>query len=133
MRFTTRSICFIPMLLMAAFAAANPTVQNTNTALAIGSVVEILQQETDEYGDCMIKLQRNGAIINPNDAFNECGNTWISLSCNGTHHAKSVAAGMLGSAQLSLVTGNRLGVYFDKTKKHGAYCSAFRIDTVNSQ
>lgn len=114
-------------------ALANPTAINGTQGLAIGTVIDILQGDVDEWGDCMVRLSTNGAGVNPNAAIGACGNDWISLDCNGTYQSKAVGASMLSAAQLSLVTGYRVGVYFDSTRKHnGAYCSAFRVDSANA-
>lgn len=99
-------------------------------ALLIGIVTEFLFQE-GAYGECMVKLEYNGATVNPNGELSGCANFWTSLGCSGEYHSKSFAQNMLSTAQLSLVSGNRIGVYIDDTKKYNGYCVAYRIDAVN--
>lgn len=99
-------------------------------ALIIGVVTEFLFQE-GAYGECMIKMEYNNATVNPTDELAGCASFWTSLGCSGEFHTKSFAQNMLSTAQLSLVTGNRIGVYIDDTKQYNGYCVAYRIDAVN--
>lgn len=79
----------------------------------------------------MIKLEYNNATVNPADELAGCANFWTSLGCAGDFHSKGFAQNMVSTAQLSLVAGNRIGVYIDDTKKYNGYCVAYRIDAVD--
>ena len=62
----------------------------------------------------------------------QCSQGFISLDCDANFLTRSQSAAQLGAAQLALVTGNRIYVVVDATKKNSGYCTASRLDNLNS-
>ena len=83
----------------------------------------------DRFGGCMAALD-----VSPSDSGLDCpvGGKWVTFSCTGEHATKSDALRMFDSAQLAFVTGRRVRVWVDDTRKHNGHCFVSRIDVLAS-
>ncbi len=81
------------------------------------------------FGGCMAALD-----VAPSDSGLDCpvGSKWVTFSCTGEHAAKAEALRMFDSAQLAFVTGRRVRVWVDDTRKHNGHCFVSRIDVLSS-
>ena len=98
------------------------------TEQVVGEVRRTLAVADENFGGCMVMLS-----VSPSEEGLNCptGN-WVTFSCTGTYTSKSNALRMYDSAQLAFVTGRRVVVWVDDTKKHNGHCFASRIDVVAS-
>ena len=82
----------------------------------------------ERFGGWMVALS-----VSPSEEGLDCPESkWVTFSCTGTYTSKSNALRMYDSAQLAFVTGRRVRVWVDDTKKHNGHCFASRIDVVAS-
>ncbi len=83
----------------------------------------------DAFGGCMAALD-----VSPSESGLDCpvGGKWVTFSCTGEHATKADALRMYDSAQLAFVTGRRVRVWVDDTRKHNGHCFVSRIDVLNS-
>jgi hypothetical protein len=83
----------------------------------------------DAFGGCMAALD-----VPPSDSGLNCpvGGRWVTFSCTGVHATKADALRMFDSAQLAFITGRRVRVWVDDTRKHKGHCFVSRIDVLSS-
>ena len=62
----------------------------------------------------------------------ECSRGFISMDCDGNFLSRSASNAQVSAAQLAMVTGNRIYVVVDATKKNSGYCTASRLDNLNN-
>lgn len=81
------------------------------------------------FGGCMAALD-----VSPSDSGLDCpvGGKWVTFSCTGDHTSKLDALRSFDSAQLAFVTGRRVRVWVDDTRKHNGHCFVSRIDVLSS-
>ena len=81
------------------------------------------------FGGCMAALD-----VSPSDSGLNCpvDGKWVTFSCTGEHAAKADALRMFDSAQLAFVTGRRVRIWVDDTRKHNGHCFVSRIDVLSS-
>ena len=103
------------------------------TAFVDANVVRTLTtSQTDAngnvmFGGCMVELD-----VSPSTKLNcRTDGSWVTLSCSGSYAARSDAMRMLDSAQLAFVSGRRVRVYVDDTKKLNGWCFAYRVDVIS--
>ena len=94
------------------------------TGVLVANVTQVLVDDAN-YGGCMVRLDTS-----PTTIVAGCAESFLTLDCTGDFTSKSKAQRKLDSANLSLVTGKRMAVYFTDASKHNGYCLATRIDTV---
>lgn len=86
------------------------------------NVIQTLQDDS-LFGSCMAKLS-----VSPTTIDNRCSADWVTFSCSGDFNPKASGFAKFDVAVASLVTGNKVSVWFDPTKTHNGYCFATRID-----
>ena len=101
------------------------------------NVKSILTTSDGAYGGCMVNFTPRDAIEDQAGYANgtgagECGRAFLSLDCDGNYLTSKQSANQLSAAQLGLVTGNKLYVVVDNTKKNSGYCTATRIDNLDT-
>ena len=112
-----RSIC---VLLLIAFAGSALGTNKTYKA----NVTRTALHE-DNFGVCMAKVTPS-----PSDKGLDCKPGWVSFSCSGDFNSKEIGQQKFSAAQLALVTGDRVVIYVEDTRKHNGYCYASRIDNL---
>ena len=92
-------------------------------------VTRTLAAADDRFGGCMVALN-----VAPSASGLDCpaGSKWVTFSCTGEHTTKADALRMYDAAQLAFVTGRRVIVWVDDTRKHNGHCFASRIDVLGS-
>ena len=91
-----------------------------------GEVSRLLATEDTKWGGCMVSLN-----VSPMDSGLDCPtHLWVTLSCTGEHTSRSAALRMYDLAQMAFVTGNRIHIWVDDTRKHNGACFASRIDVL---
>ncbi|MEP6388491.1 MAG: hypothetical protein ABJ056_01095 [Halioglobus sp.] len=77
------------------------------------------------YGSCM-------ALVSPFPETKglDCKAGWVSFSCSGDFNSKEIGYQKLEAAQLAMMTGTKVGIRVDDSKKHNGYCFAQRIDNL---
>ena len=101
------------------------------------NVKSILTTSDGSYGGCMVNFTPRDAIEDQAGYANgtgagQCGRAFISLDCDGNYLSSKQSANQLSAAQLALVTGNQIYVVVDNTQKNSGYCTATRIDNLNT-
>lgn len=112
-----KSVLAISLLGLSAAAAGSGEYYLENQ-----SVIQTLQDDS-LFGSCMAKLSSSPTSID-----DRCGADWVTFSCSGEFNAKSSGFAKFDVAVASLVTGNKVSVWFDPTKTHNGYCFATRVD-----
>lgn len=99
------------------------------TTVSIEARVTRTLAAAEAFGGCMAALD-----VSPSDSGLNCpvGGRWVTFSCTGEHASKADALRMFDSAQLAFVTGRRVRVWVDDTRKHNGHCFASRIDVLSS-
>lgn len=108
-------LVFLLLLLPASFAAA--------VQAKFDTYVQRTLSDSENYGGCMAKLADR-----PIEQGVDCRSVWVSFSCSGNFASKDVANRNFESAQIAMLTGAKIHVLVDDTKKHNSYCFAQRID-----
>ena len=92
-------------------------------------ITRTLAATDDAFGGCMAALD-----VAPSESGLDCpaGNKWVTFSCTGEHTTASDALRMYDSAQLAFITGRRVRVWVDDTRKHNGFCFVTRIDVLAS-
>ena len=92
-------------------------------------ITRTLAAADDAFGGCMAALD-----VAPSESGLDCpaGNKWVTFSCAGEHTTKADALRMYDSAQLAFITGRRVRVWVDDTRKHNGFCFVTRIDVLGS-
>ena len=89
------------------------------------TVTGVLTDDTN-YGGCMARVDpapnTYGSVT--------CQGAYITFSCACTHTTKSDSQTKYSAAQLAFVTGGRLFVILDDSKKHNGFCYAQRVDNL---
>ena len=75
------------------------------------------------YGGCMASLADR-----PDSVGLDCNGAWAAFSCTGDFAGKDAANRNFEMAQIAYLTGRRVRVYMDDTKRHNGYCFGRRID-----
>ena len=118
-KFTAAALSMSVLLTMPAQATTEQVVAEVRRTLTVAD---------ESFGGCMVMLS-----VSPSEMGLSCPESrWVTFSCTGTYTSKSNALRMYDSAQLAFVTGRRVLVWVDDTKKHNGHCFASRIDVVAS-
>lgn len=99
------------------------------TTVSIDARITRTLASAEAFGGCMAALD-----VSPSDSGLNCpvGGKWVTFSCTGEHASKSDALRMFDSAQLAFITGRRVRVWVDDTRKHNSHCFVSRIDVLSS-
>lgn len=91
-------------------------------------ITRTLAAADGRFGGCMAALD-----VAPSDSGLDCpvGSKWVTFGCTGEHTAAADALRMYDSAQLAFVTGRRVLVWVDDTRKHNGFCFVSRIDVLD--
>lgn len=91
-------------------------------------ITRTLAAADGSFGGCMVALD-----VMPSDHGLACpvDSNWVTFSCTGEHATTSDASRMYDSAQLAFVTGRRVRVWVDDTRKHNGHCFVSRIDVLD--
>jgi hypothetical protein len=84
--------------------------------------------QNDNFGGCMAALAPSPSTI----AGVACKAVWATMSCSGDFNSPAEGQQKLAAAQLALVTGNKIAVLIDDSKKHNGYCFIRRIDNLSN-
>ena len=116
------------MLALALMTAPLPLSQATTVSIETG-VTRTMASADGRFGGCMAALE-----VAPSESGLECpvGSKWVTFSCTGEHATKADGLRMFDAAQLAFVTGRRVRVWVDDTRKHNGHCFASRIDVLGS-
>ena len=119
-RWTTRVcviFCFTGIFTASAVNAATGWVQNTK--------VTKVSSHHELFGGCMAYLSKKNTSL-------DCSQ-WITFDCTGEldGNTKSDGNRKFNSAQLALVTGNKVKVQVTDSKKINGQCFATRVDVFN--
>ena len=115
--------------LLALALVTTPMPLTQATTVSIEARITRTLAAADGFGGCMAALD-----VSPSDSGLNCpvGGRWVTFSCTGEHAAKADALRMFDSAQLAFVTGRRVRVWVDDTRKHNGHCFVSRIDVLSS-
>ena len=115
-------------LALALVAMPLPMSQATTVSIET-SITRTLASADGTFGGCMAALD-----VAPADSGLNCpvGSKWVTFSCTGEHATEADGLRMYDSAQLAFVTGRRVRVWVDDTRKHDGHCFASRIDVLGS-
>ena len=99
------------------------------TTVSIEARITRTLAAAEAFGGCMAALD-----VSPSDSGLNCpvGGKWVTFSCTGEYAAKAEALRMFDSAQLAFITGRRVRVWVDDTRKHNSHCFVTRIDVLSS-
>lgn len=117
--------CMLALLLV-----ATPMSVGQATTVSIDThITRTLVSADGRFGGCMAALD-----VAPSASGLDCpaGSKWVTFSCTGEHTSTADALRMYDSAQLAFVTGRRVLVWVDDTRKHNGHCFASRIDVLAS-
>ena len=108
---------------------ATPMPLTQATPVSIEANITRTLAAADRFGGCMAALD-----VAPSDSGLNCpvGSRWVTFSCTGEHATKADAMRMFDSAQLAFVTGRRVRVWVDDTRKHNGHCFVSRIDVLST-
>ena len=121
-----RSSIGVTAAALAASVLLTTLAQGTTAVIADVEIRRTLTVADDRFGGCMVALS-----VSPSEEGLDCPTTkWVTFSCTGTHTSKSNALRMYDSAQLAFVTGRKVRVDVDDTKKHNGHCFVSRIDVM---
>jgi len=106
------------------FGVGQATTESIDT-----SITRTLAAADGAFGGCMAALD-----VAPSDSGLDCpaGNKWVTFSCSGEHTTRSDALRMYDSAQMAFITGRKVRVWVDDTRKHNGFCFVTRIDVLAS-
>ena len=101
------------------------------------TVKSIVSTTDGSYGGCLVNFAPRDAIadqaeIAAGTGTGECGRAYLSMDCDGNHITSKGSARLVSAAQLSLVTGKRIYVVVDSSKKNNGYCLASRMDNLDN-
>ena len=107
---------------------AAPIALTQATTVSIETTITRTLASAAGFGGCMAALD-----VAPSDSGLDCpvGGKWVTFSCTGEHATKADALRMFDSAQLAFVTGRRVRVWVDDTRKHNGHCFVSRIDVLS--
>lgn len=121
---------FLTGTLKPIFAAAGLTIYSLGVAAAPGFVIETTVigtlQDASLFGGCMARLSTDLEAQGI-----ACGtDPLVSFDCLGKVASKSAGNTNFSGAQLAYVTGNKINIYVDDTKKAllNGFCYSGRID-----
>ena len=114
---------------LAVALVATPMPLTQATTVSIEARVTRTLAAAEAFGGCMAALD-----VSPSDSGLNCpaGGKWVTFSCTGEHASKADALRMFDSAQLAFITGRRVRVWVDDTRKHNSHCFVSRIDVLKS-
>ena len=103
---------------------AQATIESIDTR-----ITRTLTAADGAFGGCMAALD-----VAPSDSGLDCpvGSRWVTFSCSGEHATTPDALRMFDSAQLAFMTGRKVRVWVDDTRKHNGHCFVTRIDVLGS-
>lgn len=116
--------------MLALVLVATPMSVGQATTVSIDTrITRTLAAADGSFGGCMAALD-----VAPSESGLNCpaGSRWVTFSCTGEHATVSEALRMYDSAQLAFVTGRRVRVWVDDTRKHNGHCFVSRIDVLGS-
>ena len=105
-------------------------------AFAQAMVVNITNVSTYATGRCLVKISPIDGIADQAGIANgtgdgQCSRGFISFDCAGElGTSRAVSNSMVTTAQMAYVTGNRVYVVPDATRKVQGYCTVSRIDNL---
>lgn len=113
---------------LALVAAPVPLSQATIVSID-ATITRTLAAADASFGGCMVALD-----VAPADSGLNCpvDSRWVTFSCTGEHATKGEALRMFDSAQMAFVTGRKVKVWVDDTRKHNGHCFVTRIDVLGS-
>jgi hypothetical protein len=117
-RLTLKSVSLLPLMLLSLMAFE----AQAETASFKTTISRILITE-GKYGNCMVRLDTPPQSQLPN-----CGNYWVSFSCDGSYTSQDVAYRMLEMSQMAYVLEKEVFIQIDDSRKHNGYCLAYRVD-----
>ena len=113
---------------LAVALVATPMPLTQATPVSIEARITRTLAAAEAFGGCMAALD-----VSPSDSGLNCPvGKWVTFSCTGEHTSKADALRMFDSAQLAFITGRRVRVWVDDTRKHNSHCFVSRIDVLNS-
>ncbi|MBU3004213.1 hypothetical protein [Paraglaciecola arctica] len=117
---TLKQVWLLPLMLLGltAFDAQSDTGKVTTT------VSQFLITDGN-YGNCMAKLD-----VSPRSELPQCGNHWVSFSCDGTYQSKDIAYRMLDTTQMAAVLDKEVTIHLDDSRRHNSFCLATRVDFI---
>lgn len=113
-----KSVKLLPLMLLSLM-----TFEAHAATAKLSTTVEQFLITENSFGNCMVRLGSNPRSQLPN-----CGNSWVSFSCDGTYTSKAVAYRMLETTQMAFALEKEVSVYVDDSRKHNGYCLAYRVD-----
>ena len=130
---TMRGIAALFLVLVSPISWSGSVTDNGDgTATLVGVVTDLLTLE-GAFGDCMVQI--DGGTTSPHTVLG-CNAGWVSLGCNAQVLKKSTAQNLYTAAQLSFVTGNRVGLTVSSDASHlsttNNYCLGYKIQNVNA-
>lgn len=116
-------------VLALALVATPMSVGQATTVSIDTRITRTLAAADGSFGGCMVALD-----VAPSESGLNCpvGSKWVTFSCTGEHTTVSDALRMYDSAQLAFVTGRKVRVWVDDTRKHNNFCFVSRIDVLGS-
>ena len=117
---------YVVMTVLTILLALTCTQAVATTKLYTQVTVQATLIQEGELSGCAVKTNLTKATM-ANDNLT-CGNNWLVLDCDGSWGSKNVAQGKLGASQLAYVSGRKLNVVVDDSKKANGYCFASRVD-----
>lgn len=114
---------------LALILVATPMPLSQATTVSIEASITRTLAAAAAFGGCMAALD-----VAPSDSGLDCpvGGKWVTFSCTGVHTDKAAALRMFDSAQMAFITGRRVRVWVDDTRKHNGHCFVSRIDVLSS-
>jgi len=110
-----RGSLFLILFLSANFAFA--------TEAKFETFVQRTLSDVENFGGCMAKV--TDRLI---DYGVDCKASWVSFSCTGDFTSKDVAKRNFESAQIAMLTGAKVYLKVDDSRRHNGYCFVQRID-----
>lgn len=119
----------VKSMLVLALVATPMGVGQATTVSMDASITRTLAAADGAFGGCMAALD-----VAPSESGLDCpaGNKWVTFSCSGEHTTRSDALRMYDSAQLAFITGRKVRIWVDDTRKHNGFCFVTRIDVLSS-
>ena len=116
-------------MLVVVLVATPMSVGQATTVSMDSRITRTLAAADGSFGGCMAALDAA-----PSESGLDCpvDSKWVTFSCTGLHTTVADALRMYDSAQLAFVTGRRVRVWVDDTRKHDGFCFVSRIDVLGS-
>lgn len=91
-----------------------------------GASVQQTMLDSQYYGLCMARITPGPESVHPT-----CSSGWVTFSCTGDFNSKNDGNLKYQTTQLSILSGKKLHILVDDTKRHNGYCFAPRVDLLN--